>query len=444
MSQPLGLWSETAPLRACVTCAPGDEFDRMAPHHVEPGHAGPDGRWRDNPDYLLFDDLVLLPQLQAEHAQLAAVVRAVTGPKHSHDLRRLLQDVLAKPAVAMEIVRDVLELERQWGRPAAVLDDLRGRLLDLPSVELAAALLSGADPHTGDDLLAWPMPNWLFARDLWAVVGDAVVVGYPRPRARKRDGVLARALLRHHPLLRDLPRLDIRAGGPALAADEDAELRCIEGGDVLVVAPDIVLVGIGVRTTLPAAQALAALLQARGVRHVLGVHLPLRRGTMHLDTLFTLIDRNACLLHAPAFDARTPVADRVRVVDLLAPDREGAAGERGLGCDLPALLGERGLPLEVVVCGDGDPRAAAREQWADGANAFCLGPGRIVLYGRNTQTLRALNRAGFEVVMPEAFVANADLYMAGERRLVVALTGSELSRGRGGPRCLTLPVARAV
>jgi arginine deiminase len=119
------------------------------------------------------------------------------------------------------------------------------------------------------------------------------------------------------------------------------------------------------------------------------------------------------------------------------------ADGQAMGCDLPAILDRRGKPMQTVACGDGDPIAAAREQWTDGANAFCLGPGRIVLYARNQATLRALNRVGFEIVTAEDFIRNAALWMQGRRRFVVAVSGFELSRGRGGPRCLTLPVRRS-
>lgn len=433
----VGVFSETAPLLACITCSPGDEFDRMAPQHIEALARDESGVYGPSSEYLLFDDLVLLPLLQAEHAQLVAAIRSVTGPRQSYDLRQLLQHVLAEPKVAAAVLDEVVELERQLGMPVDRVRNVRKRLGDLGPADLVAALMSGADPETDQDLLAWPMPNWLFSRDVWAVVGNAVVMGYPRPRARKRDGILARTILRHHPLFRDTPLVDLRPSEHGIAADEMAELRCVEGGDVLVVARDLVLIGIGERTTEEAALTLARLLKDRGVGRVLGVHLPTRRATMHLDTVFTLIDADACLAYTPVFDAASEPGLRVRVVDLAEPERE-------LGCDLPKIVGEYlGHPLDVVLCGNGDPRAASREQWSDGANAFCLGPGRILLYQRNSLTMRALNRAGFEVVTPEQLVANVDLYMAGHRRVVVALTGAELSRGRGGPRCLTLPIARA-
>jgi len=348
----------------------------------------------------------------------------------------MLQQVVANSRVAVQVIDEVLELERQLGGEARRVDESRRRLRDLAPGDLVDGLLSGADPEdNGSQLLRWPMPNWLFARDCWAVLGDAVVVGYPRAQARKRDGILARALISHHPLLCDAPRLDIRAGEHSPSTDELQDSRCIEGGDVLAAGHDLVLLGIGERTTEGAALALAAQLWQRGVRHVLGVHLPARRAMMHLDTVFTFVDRDVCLVHASAFAADSTPADRVRVVDLAEPERD-------LGWDLPAIVGSYGTPLTVLPCGDGDPRAAAREQWTDGANAFALGPGRVLLYARNTKTLRALNRVGFEVMTPAQFVPNADLLMTGERRIVVALTGAELSRGRGGPRCLTLPLAR--
>jgi len=433
---PVGLWSETAPLTACITCAPGDEFDCMAPNHIEA--LEPDGRggYRPNPDYLLFDDLVLLPHLQAEHAQLVDVIRAVTGRGGCLDLRAMLQRVLADSAHAAAVIEEVLELEGQCGSTTATLDRTRRRLADLGAAELVQALASGSDPETGFDLLRWPMPNWMFARDCWAVVGHSIVVGYPRLNARKRDGILARALLRHHPRLQAAPKIDIREGSQGVSADEGGDCRCVEGGDILVVSRDVVLIGIGARTTLQAAFTIAERLRVSGVRHVLGVFIPERRATMHLDTLMTLLDAGVCLMHTPAFAAPSDPGCRVRIVDLAEPERD-------LGWDLMGVLGQFGPALQIVTCGDGDSRAAAREQWTDGANAFALGPGRIVLYGRNTWTLRALNRAGFEVLTPEQFVPNADLLMAGQRRVVVALTGSELSRGRGGPRCLTLPIARA-
>ncbi len=413
---------EVSRLQACALFAPGDELDRMLPRHIE-SHVQRGETLEENRDYLLFDDLVLLPLLRDEHAELAAVVRAVTGPQACLDVRVMLGEVLADEAVAAEVVAQVLADDRlavAERRVALVaLNKLRGS-------RLAEALIQGALPHSEAAILPAPAPNLLFARDLWAPVGDAIALGWPRHRARLRDGILSRAIVRHHPQFHGVRAIDLRE------ANADGGIS-LEGGDVLNAGPRLVLIGFGPRTTERAARLLAERLPADV--EVLGVRLPLRRATMHLDTLLTFIDTRAVLAYLPAFDPQSAAEDRCTVLDL----RTGQV----LGSDLPALLAERLAGLQVVPCGDGDPVAAQREQWTDGANAVCLAPGRIVLYGRNARTLRALNRAGFEVLTAQQFVANSELLLQGERRVVVAVGGAELSRGRGGPRCLTLPVARA-
>ncbi len=423
---PLSIRSETGRLAACITVAPGNEFEHLLPRHLESALRGPDGVLTANPDYLLFDDLVQLRQLQGEHRTLVDVLTAVTGPRRQYDLRSMLRAVLADDGARAEILAEVLAEETAlFG--AAITPSVSARLYELLPDQLTEALIAGADPESGDTLLRWPMPNWLFARDCFAVVGDAIVLSRPRHRARRRDGLLARAICRHHPRLREMDRIDIAEGG-------EGEKRYLEGGDVLVVDGRLALIGVGIRTTEAAARALAAALRGRGVERVLGIFLPRRRAAMHLDTLFTLIDDGTCLWYQGAF-ADAGSGDQVEVVDLL--DRR-----RRWGADLLGALADHGHRLQPIACGDGDPRAAEREQWTDGANAFALGPGRILLYGRNERTLQALNRAGFEVLTPAELIRNATLLMTGARRFVVALTGSELSRGRGGPRCLTLPLAR--
>lgn len=412
----------------------------MVPRHIEAlrrtgPRDGPDV-WQANPDYLLFDDLVLLPQLKAEHAQLQAVIAAATGDRQCLDFRELLEQVLPLPGVRGALVEEVLDLEQQLGAPMERMASARARLDELAPHELAETLLSGLDPRDDAEILGAPCPNVLFARDLWAVVGQNLVLGYPKARARKRDGVLARCVARHHPSLAQAQLLDIRMdqrGRPGgLAPDELQEERCVEGGDVLVVSPDTVLIGIGERTSLAGALAVAGPLRERGYRQVLGVKLPLARAMMHLDTVLTFVDRGLALAYLPALQGPEPL----QMLDL-------GDGGKLLPYGLEQALQLAGSPVEWIACGGNDPRAAAREQWSDGANAVCLAPGRIVLYGRNTATLRELNRRGFEVLTPAQLIANADLLLQGGRRFVVALGGSELSRGRGGPRCLTLPLARA-
>ncbi len=428
----LGIASEIGSLQGCILSSPGLEFDAMVPGHIAP-LVEQEGSWQANPHYLLFDDLVQLDHLQSEHAELRAVVAAVTGPRGCLDLRALLVQTLMQAEARAQVIDEVLRLEVQCGPLQRPWQQLHEALAGLDPVALAEALMTGLDPLDGAPLLATPAPNLLFARDVWAVVGDAILLGYPRSRARKRDGVLARAVARFHPLLRGHALLDVRGGAEGISDGELSDMRCLEGGDVMVVRADVVLIGLGERTPLQGATRAAQLLHARGVRHVLGVGLPMARATMHLDTVLTWIEPGRALAYLPALQT----GEGARAVYDLLDDGRPIDGS------LMHILGRLDAAPELVPCGGSDVRAAAREQWSDGANAFCLGPGRIVLYGRNTETLRVLNRLGYEVLTPAQLCANAALLCSGERRWVVALAGSELSRGRGGPRCLTLPLRRS-
>ncbi len=427
MSVAVGVTSEIGPLELVVTSRPGAEFEHMVPENLERYRPGPDGRPAANPDYLLFDDLVLLSALKREHATLVSILTAVTGSAGHVDFRWLLASALGADAARREVIDGTLALESAlYGVDEASRKAARGVLESLDATRLADALISGAVPHGPARLLRWPAPNTLFARDLAATVGGAYVLTYAAEPARRRDMLLMRAVLRHHPLLCDVPRADIGEHPGAT----------LEGGDIHVVDERCVLIGVGLRTTMAAVRRLAPLLFARGVEVLLACQMPRRRAAMHIDTLFTRVDPDRCLIFPPLVE--TPEDIGIRITRLTP------AGEADAGCDLLAALRADGAPLTPIYCGGNDPIAWSREQWSDGANAFAVAPGVIVCYGRNEHTLRALSAAGYGIVEPDVFIANAPLYVGGGRGPVaVTLRGHELVRGRGGPRCLTLPMRRA-
>ena len=423
----ISVTNETGALQRIAIHRPGSEIELMLPENIEAFAEGPDGHIRENPDYLLFDDLVLLSRLREEHDQLTKVLRAACGDHEVFEVGSLFQEMFHEEPGRRGVVEEVLAAEEAlWGEnlePCA-----RDLLLDLGAEELSRSLIRGTLP-SGERLLKWPSPNLLFARDIFAVVGQRVLLTYACKPGRSREMLLTRALFRHHPEFREIPTLDIASL---------VKKPSIEGGDVMVLGDGLVAIGVGERTDLESAQAAAQLLLATGTRRVYRVELGVSRSTMHLDTIFTLTGHGSCLVYAPLL--LEPGA--MRVVALEAkPD--GTLSETLRHGSFLDILGEDGLELEAIPCGGEDAGSQAREQWSDGANAFALAPGKILLYARNEHTLRRLNAGGFEVLSPDEFCRNAALLLSDdERKVVVALEGFELSRGRGGPRCLTLPLLR--
>jgi len=415
--------SEIGRLRKVLVHEPGPEVDRMVPAMMEE---------------LLFDDILFGDRARDEHGQF----------------RRLLQMLGVEVVDAEDLLSEILDFPeaRAWVFDVVlepVASHVRARLSEVPSRDLTSALVAGmlAEPPRGGVAAAdlydlAPLANWCFQRDPQVVLGDGVVFGSMFAGARHREALLSRAIFRFHPDLSQAPVLLDPIGSSVGHPREDSPARaCLEGGDVLVFSPDVIAVGSSERTNRAGIEALTRALARRegAPRFLIVVEIPHRRAYMHLDTLVTQVDRDACLLYPPVMLPGGGLEEaRVYDADLHAPTPTFSPR-----ADLLSALGRHGLDLEPIPCGGEDPVTQHREQWTDGANALALSPGVITLYDRNAGTADALARAGFRVVDARALLlGREELDLAEGKRVCILLPSHEISRARGGPHCLTHPLVR--
>lgn len=292
-----------------------------------------------------------------------------------------------------------------------------------------------------DDLYALPpLPNWCFQRDPQVVVGGAVVLSAMATPARWREAILARVVFRFHPRFAGAPLVD------PLMPEADRPLFLglhrprLEGGDVLVLSPEILAVGISERTNTVAVECLVRTLRRRedGPRWLVEVRLPRRRAYMHLDTVFTMVDGERALV-AP----QVILPGGGETAPAVVHDLGTATGEPAVFEDLLSALASLGCEVDPIPCGGSDPVAQQREQWTDGANTLALAPGVITLYDRNVRTVEELDRRGFRIVAaPDVLLGKEEVSPDSGNPVCVLLESHEISRARGGPHCLTHPLVR--
>lgn len=404
--KPFCIFSEIGKLKQVMLHRPGIELDRLT---------------TDNMQELLFDDLVWLEAAQKEHDEFASILRK-EGCEVLY-FQNCLADVIEDKEIRRELLDDVFKLECVDRRLAGALSE---HFMELPASDLAGHLIGGYSKDeaakifktnlslvslvtNGTEFIIHPIPNLYFQRDPAMAVGNYVVLGQMSFEARRREPLYWKYIVKHHPRFSETG---------ILFGDDKADWwpNKIEGGDFLVLSDKVMAIGVGQRTNPTTAQRIGSRLAAQtSIKRILAFEIPKERYCMHLDTVFTMLDK-------AMFTIYPPLLKTLKVWQLDYNDN-GELLSLELAKDWQALLADSlGVgKVKILEMYGHDDAETIREQWHDGCNTLAVAPGKVVTYNRNTNSNRILRENGVEVL---------------------ELAGPELGRGRGGPRCMSMPLNR--
>ena len=396
--------SEIKPLKKVLLHRPGKELLNLTPNTLEE---------------LLFDDIPFLKVAQEEHDAFAQALRD-NGVEVFY-----LEDLMAEVLEANPELRE--QFLKQWIEEAGIRTDRYQKIIfdylqeNYPDAkDLVLKTMEGinlTELHTdksnslvdlvseASKMVVAPMPNLYFTRDNFAMIGNGVSINRMYSVTRNRETIYGEYIFKYHPDFKDVPQYYSRYN-----------TFHIEGGDILNINDHVLAVGISQRTEPDAIDALAHNIfndETSPIDTILAFNIPNNRAMMHLDTVFTQIDTDKFTIHPGIMGPLT--------VFEITPEGEGIKVKEMTGKLEDILEKYVGMPVELIPCGGGDRIAAEREQWNDGSNTLCIAPGTVCVYERNDVTNKVLEEKGIKLIV---------------------IPSAELSRGRGGPRCMSMPIWR--
>jgi len=407
------IYSEIGKLESVVIHSPGAEVENMTPQNVERA---------------LYSDILNLTVAKKEYVQLKSILEKLSTV---FEARELLQDILRNNKVKETLIKKICENEDKFN----IID----YLLDLNEKDLSRQLIEGVSMKKNnltnflnkERYSLKPLHNFFYTRDAAISIFDDVFIGKMASPIRHRETLIMEAIFNYHPIF-DTKTIT------SSSLNSDISNTSIEGGDLLVVSDDVILVGIGARTTSQGVDSLLEYIKKiKGKTHIIVQELPLKpESFIHLDMVFTLLDKDLCMIYDPVIMKM----NKYQTIHIYVEG--GKVKKIKEEKNILQALENIGISLKPLYCGGRkDQWVQEREQWHSGANFFAVAPGKVIGYARNTNTVEELSQNGFEIIKAKDIIKN-NIDIHKYDKYMITLDGSELPRGGGGARCMTMPVKR--
>ncbi|MBW8332260.1 MAG: arginine deiminase [Prolixibacteraceae bacterium] len=407
--------SEIGQLEGVIIHTPGLEVEEMTP---------------ENAERALYSDILNLSVASDEYATFKGVLNKIT---RTFEVRDLLSDILASEPVKTNLLQDICFNESAM--------EILPLLMEQNPTELSRQLIQGVYLERNnltrylslERFSLRPLHNFLFTRDASMSFGNEVLIGKMASKVRDREAVIMDAIFNHHPMFETST---INPNTPEIIRNYPG--ISIEGGDFQVGREDVLVIGTGIRTSTQGIDFILEKIKSKkdGLRHILIQELPdTPESFIHLDMVFTFLDVDTCMVYEPLIMG----TNRFHTIHIQVENGEVISIEEEK--NLPKALKKLGVDMNPVRCGGGiDSWTQEREQWHSGANFFAFAPGKVIGYERNIHTIEQLNKNGFEIVQAKDLLSG--LCEIPEGKCVVTIPGSELARGGGGARCMSMPIRR--